>query len=182
MSLKEKAKTAQEWYNTLSWKQFPRAKLVLLKDAQKEIDSLEKQIEKEIMIRCGYSEQIVKLKQKLQPHRIVCLVGSTDQKWQEQYRKVNRELCLAGYLVVTVSLFKTDVDDIEKYRSLLESIHFQKIRLSDVVVLIHKDAVGEHTLMELEYCKKIGKPVVTFENIIQTKRQIKLLELDPFKT
>ena len=75
-------------------------------------------------------------------------------------------------MVLTVSLFKTDVPEIEKYRDLLESIHFQKIRLSDVVVLIHKDAVGEHTAMELEYCKKIGKPVVTFENIVQTKKEI----------
>ena len=40
--------------------------MLRLEDAQKEIDRLEKQIEKEIMIRCGYSEQIVELKQKLQ--------------------------------------------------------------------------------------------------------------------
>jgi len=40
--------------------------MLRLEDAQKEIDRLEKQIEKEITIRCGYSEQIVELKQKLQ--------------------------------------------------------------------------------------------------------------------
>lgn len=113
-----------------------------------------------------------KNERQFSPHKIVCLVGSTSPKWQEQYRKVNRELCLKGYLVVTVSLFKTDVDDIEKYRDLLESIHFQKIRLSNVVVLIHKDAVGKHTAMELEYCKRIPKPVVIFDNIDQTHRDI----------
>lgn len=86
-------------------------------------------------------------------HPIVCLVGSTSPEWQEQYRKVNRELCLGGCVVVTVSLFKTDVDDIEKYRDLLESIHFQKMDMSDVVVLIHKGAIGKHTRMELDYCQ-----------------------------
>jgi len=45
------------------------AVLKVLEDAQKEIDRLEKQIEKEIMIRCEYSEQIVELKQKLQQLR-----------------------------------------------------------------------------------------------------------------
>jgi hypothetical protein len=111
-------------------------------------------------------------KQKLKPHKIICLVGTTKPVFQEQYRKVNRELCLAGYLVVTVSLFKNDVDNIEKYRDLLESIHFQKIRLSHAVVLIHKDAIGEHTAMEIEYCKNIGKPIVTFSNIKQTEKEL----------
>jgi len=106
------------------------------------------------------------------PHQIVCLVGTTRLEWQEQYRKVNRELCLRGYLVVTVSLFQTDVQNIEDYRDLLESIHFQKIRLANAVVLIHKDAVGTHTALELKYCQKIGKRVITFENIDQCDREL----------
>lgn len=123
----------------------------------------------------GYEKTHVIIPRKQLPHKIVCLVGSTRSEWQQQYRKVNRELCLKGYVVVTVSLFKTDVQDIEKYRDLLESIHFQKIHLSDVVVLIHKNAIGTHTAMELEYCEKIGKPTVTFNDIEQTHREIELL-------
>ncbi|TET28301.1 MAG: hypothetical protein E3J73_01110 [Candidatus Bathyarchaeum sp.] len=114
-------------------------------------------------------------KQVFSPHKIVCLVGSTRPECQGRYQQVNRELCLAGYLVVTVSLFKTDVEDIEKHRDLLESIHLQKIHLSDVVVLIHKDAIGTHTAMELDYCKKIGKPTVVFDTIDQTCKEIELL-------
>jgi len=37
-SLKEKAKTAQEWYISLTWKEFWDVKLVRLEDAQQEID------------------------------------------------------------------------------------------------------------------------------------------------
>jgi len=112
------------------------------------------------------------------PHPIVCLVGSTSPQWQNQYRKVNRELCLAGCVVVTVSLFKSDVDDIEIYRDLLESIHFQKIDMSDVVVLIHPKAIGKHTGMEIDYCHKIGKPLVIFTTLEQT---IKGIELNLYK-
>lgn len=107
------------------------------------------------------------------PHKVVCLVGSTSPEWQEQYRQVNRELCLKGYIVVSVSLFKTDVEDIEKYRNLLESIHFQKIRISDAVVLIHKDAIGTHTQIELEYCRTIKKPIGVFSDIDQTTEELR---------
>jgi len=105
-------------------------------------------------------------------HRIVTLVGSTKPEWQEQYRRVNRELTLAGFLVISVGLFKTDVPDIEFYRELLESIHFQKIDMAEVVVLIHKDAVGKHTELELIYCEETGKPVVTFVNIEETRLKV----------
>jgi hypothetical protein len=61
------------WCGHLEYGQVYDKLLVTFEDAQKEIDSLEKQIEKEIMIRCGYSEQIVELKRKL-------------QKWFDKYR------------------------------------------------------------------------------------------------
>ena len=105
-------------------------------------------------------------------HKIVCLIGSTKPEWQEQYRKVNRDLCLAGYVVISVSLFKTDVEDIEKFRPLLESIHLQKIDMSDLVVLIHKDAVGKNTSDEIEYSKAIAKRVVIFSDIENTVKEI----------
>jgi len=105
-------------------------------------------------------------------HKVVTLVGSTSKKWQGRYRQVERELCLAGYVVISVSLFKTDVNDIEKYRDLLESIHFQKIGMADVVVLIDPYAIGKHTALELDYCKKIGKPIVIFTTIEQACKDI----------
>jgi dienelactone hydrolase len=106
-------------------------------------------------------------------HKVICLVGSTNHIWQERYRQVNRELCLAGYVVFSVSLFQTDVPNIEDYRDLLESIHFQKMDMSDVVVLIHRDAIGEHTKMELERCKKQGRPIVIFTTIDETVKRLR---------
>jgi hypothetical protein len=92
----------------------------------------------------------------------VCLVGSTHPKWKQQYRKVEEELTKVGYVVLSVVWFKDQLPNFERHRDLLETIHFQKIRLADAVVLIHHDAVGKHTAMEIEFAKKIGKPVVTF--------------------
>ena len=67
-----------------------------------------------------------------------------------------------GYVVLTVVWFKDQLPNFESYRGLLERIHFQKIRLADAVVLIHPDAIGKHTAIEIEFAKNIGKPVVTF--------------------
>jgi dienelactone hydrolase len=68
------------------------------------------------------------------------------------YGHVARELALKGFVVISVNLFKTDIPNIEAYRELLESIHFQKIDMADAVVLINSAAVGEHTKLELDYC------------------------------
>jgi len=100
--------------------------------------------------------------------KAICLVGSTDPKWKKCYREVEEQLTLAGYVVLTVVWFKDELPNFEQHRPLLEKIHFQKIRLSDIVVLTHKDAIGKHTAIEIEFAKKIGKPVVTYT----TKQQI----------
>lgn len=106
-------------------------------------------------------------------HKVVCLIGSTAPEWQERYKQVNRELCLSGYVVISVSMFKTDVQNIEDYRDLLESIHYQKIDMSDAVVLIDEKAIGTHTAMEIERCKKQSKPVITFTTISKTVNKLR---------
>lgn len=102
--------------------------------------------------------------------RAVCLVGSTHPRWKSRYRLVEEELTKAGYVVLSVVWFKDQLSDFETHRELLERIHFQKIRLADAVVLIHHDALGIHTRMELEFAEKIGKPIVTFVGIEACKR------------
>lgn len=105
--------------------------------------------------------------------KAVCLVGSTHPKWKKRYRQVEEELTKAGYVVLTVVWFKDQLPKFESHRDLLERIHFQKIRLANAVVLIHKDAVGKHTAMEMEFAEKIGRKVVVFDTIEKAE---KLLE------
>ena len=104
--------------------------------------------------------------------KAVCLVGSTKDKWRKQYRMVEEQLTKAGFVVLSVVWFRGDLPDFESHRELLERIHFQKIRLSDAVVWIHKDAKGKHTSMEIEFARQIGKPVVVFQNVFQVHKEI----------
>ena len=108
-----------------------------------------------------------------EPHKIVTLIGSTRKKWQQRYVEVNRELTLNGFVVISVAIFRHHVSNIEDFRDILESVHYQKIRLADIVVLIHKDAIGLHTKIEMDYCKEIGKPLVTYDFISQAISDIR---------
>jgi nucleoside 2-deoxyribosyltransferase len=105
-------------------------------------------------------------------HKIVTLVGSTAKEWESRYRQVERELCLAGYVVISVNVFKEEVSDIEKHRNTLESIHLQKIDMADAIVLIDKNAKGGHTAYEMNYCHRRKKPVVIFTTLEETCKQI----------
>lgn len=104
--------------------------------------------------------------------KAVCLVGSTHPQWKKRYRQAEEELTKAGYVVLSVVWFKDDLPNFESHRELLERIHFQKIRLADAVVLIDPQAVGKHTSMEIDFAKKIGKPVEVFTTIEITKREL----------
>jgi predicted CoA-binding protein len=97
-------------------------------------------------------------------HKVVTLVGSTKKEWQKKYRQVERELCLAGFVVMSVNVFRTDVPDIGVYRGTLVSIHLQKIDMADCVVVIDEKAIGNHTGYAIAYAKRVGKPVIIFES------------------
>ena len=101
--------------------------------------------------------------------KVICLVGSTSPEWKQQYRKVEENLTLSGFVVLTVVWFKDQLSNFEHHRELLERIHYQKIRVSDAVVLIHTKARGKHTTQEMQFAKSIGKPVIVYENAYNRK-------------
>jgi hypothetical protein len=105
-------------------------------------------------------------------NQVVCLVGSTKPEWRQKYREVLEKLTLMGNAVFTVVWFRGDFQgDFEARRDLMERVHFLKIDSSEVVVCIDRDAVGEHTMMEMDYARKQGVPVYFFDEIQDGKTQ-----------
>lgn len=99
-------------------------------------------------------------------NKVVCLVGSTKPEWRVKYREVLEKLTLMGNAVFTVVWFRGDFQgDFEARRELMEKVHFLKIDHSEVVVCIDREAIGEHTAMEIEYARKLGKAFYFFDEL-----------------
>jgi hypothetical protein len=96
--------------------------------------------------------------------KVVCLCGSTKPEWRAKYREVLEKLTLMGNAVFTVVWFRGDFKgDFEVRRPLMENVYFLKIASSEAVVVIDREAVGEHTRQEMAYARKLGIPVYYFD-------------------
>ena len=91
--------------------------------------------------------------------QIVCLCGST--RFAEDFRAVNRDLTLAGAIVVAPAEFEHAGDQItDEQKAALGALHFAKIDLADRVMVVNPGGyIGESTRREIRYAHQTGKPV-----------------------
>lgn len=91
--------------------------------------------------------------------QIVCLCGST--RFVEEFRAANRDLTLAGAIVVAPAEFEHAGDQItNEQKATLSTLHFAKIDLADRVMVVNPGGyIGESTQREISYADQTGKPV-----------------------
>ena len=96
--------------------------------------------------------------------QVVCLCGST--RFVEQLRAVNRDLTLAGAIVLAPAELEHadgpagDQQLSDEERAALGALHLAKIDLADRVVVVNPGGyVGESTRREIRYAHDAGKPV-----------------------
>lgn len=96
--------------------------------------------------------------------QIITLCGST--RFKEEFERVNRELTLAGNVVISVGCFGHSGDSItDEQKVMLDEIHKQKIDMADAIYVINKDGyVGSSTRCEIGYAIKHGKQVIFMED------------------
>lgn len=96
---------------------------------------------------------------------VITLCGST--RFPECFEKWQRELTLAGYIVISVGLFghrEENFDMSGKTKKMLDRMHFQKIYMADTIYVLNKDGyIGLSTWDEILYAISIGKNVVFIE-------------------
>lgn len=106
-------------------------------------------------------------------YKIITLCGST--KFKDDFMRVQKELTLAGNIVISVGLFghsgdnevweNMDEGTKTKTKIMLDDMHKRKIDLSDEIFVINKNGyIGESTKSEIEYAKMTNKPVNYMEN------------------
>ncbi len=98
------------------------------------------------------------------PH-IVCICGST--RFRDEMADANRQLTLAGKIVVAPAVFQHRGDAItDEQKQILDELHLRKIDLADAVFVVDPGGyIGESTTREIAYARSTGKPVVRLSQI-----------------
>lgn len=102
-------------------------------------------------------------------YRIVTLCGST--RFKEEFLKAQKDLTLAGYIVLSVGLFGhsgdaevwegMSEDTLTKTKEMLDDMHKRKIDMADAIYVINVGGyIGSSTRSEIEYAIKNGKDVL----------------------
>ncbi|MCI5939655.1 MAG: hypothetical protein SOU07_02260 [Bacilli bacterium] len=108
----------------------------------------------------------------VQNYKVVTLCGST--RFKDEFMKVQKELTLKGYIVISVGLFghagdsevweNMDEGTLTKTKEMLDDMHKRKIDMADEIFVINKNGyIGSSTLSEIEYAKKTGKIIKYLE-------------------
>ena len=97
-------------------------------------------------------------------YKVITLCGST--RFKEDFERVNRELTLAGNIVISVGCFGHNGDTFtDKQKVMLDDIHKHKIDLADAIYVINKDGyIGASTRSEIQYAKEHGKQIILMED------------------
>ncbi len=107
-------------------------------------------------------------------YKVITLCGST--RFKEQFIKVQKELTLKGYIVISVGLFghsgdsevweSMDEGTLTKTKEMLDDMHKRKIDMADEIFVINVNGyIGESTKSEIEYAEKNGKKINYLEKI-----------------
>ncbi len=97
-------------------------------------------------------------------YRVITLCGST--RFKEDFERVNKELTLAGNIVISVGCFGHAGDVFtDEQKVMLDDIHKRKIDMADAIYVINKDGyIGESTKSEIQYAARLGKHIVFMED------------------
>ena len=99
-------------------------------------------------------------------YKVITLCGST--RFKEDFMRVQKLLTLDGYIVMTVGLFKEDLESIENsenIKEMLDDMHKRKIDMADEIYVINVGGyIGSSTTSEIEYALSTGKAVRYLEN------------------
>jgi hypothetical protein len=95
--------------------------------------------------------------------KIVCLCGST--RFKQNFEKANQDLTLHGKIILAPGVFAhADKFEItEKQKKDLDALHFEKINMSDCVLVVNKNNyIGESTRREIDYSNSSAVKVPVF--------------------
>lgn len=97
---------------------------------------------------------------ELTPYKIITLCGST--KFKSSFDKMNLLLTLNNKIILQPGCFAhaDNIEITEEQKIDLDKLHFEKIDLSDCIVVINEGKyIGSSTQNEINYAISTSKPV-----------------------
>lgn len=99
-------------------------------------------------------------------YKVITLCGST--RFKEDFERVNKQLTLAGNIVISVGCFGHSGDNevwSEDTKEMLDDMHKRKIDMADAIYVINKDRyIGSSTRSEIQYAMRLGKQIIFMED------------------
>ena len=99
-------------------------------------------------------------------YKIITLCGST--KFKDQFIQAQKELTLAGNIVISVGLFGHSGDEEvwnDGIKEMLDDMHKRKIDMADAIMVIDvDDYIGISTRQEINYAKSKGKCIYFYNH------------------
>lgn len=99
-------------------------------------------------------------------YKVITLCGST--RFKEDFERINKQLTLAGNIVISVGCFGHAGDNevwSESTKEMLDDMHKRKIDMADAIYVINKDGyIGSSTRSEIQYALRTGKHVIYMED------------------
>ena len=99
----------------------------------------------------------------------ICLIGSMKQK--SMMNKIERSLTWKGCVTLSPVDMKFSEEEIKQYKlenmmEFMRAVHYQKILLADLVIVIPKKdgSFGDDTQKEVEFANKYGRVVLKINN------------------
>ena len=97
-------------------------------------------------------------------YKVITLCGST--RFKDDFERINRELTLAGNIVISVGCFGHAGDTFsDEQKIMLDDIHKRKIDMADAIYVINKGGyIGASTRSEIQYALRLGKQIIFMED------------------
>lgn len=95
----------------------------------------------------------------MKDYKIITLCGST--KFKDEFMRVQKELTLKGYIVISVGCFGHSGDIFtDEQKIMLDEMHKRKIDMADEIFVVNVGGyIGISTRSEIEYAEAHNKKV-----------------------
>ena len=112
----------------------------------------------------------------MKKYPVITLCGST--RFKEEFERVQKELTLKGYIVISVGLFGHSGDDevwegmsentLTETKRMLDDMHKKKIDMAGSIFVINPGGyIGDSTWSEISYACMLGKKIEFLEDVPQ---------------